>query len=785
MINQTISKYRILEELGMGGMGVVYKAEDTKLNNIVALKFLPAELNRDKEAKRRFLNEARAARKLEHPHICTIYDIEETADGQIFISMPFYEGGTLENKIEQGSISMSDAIKFASEIAEALRKAHSVGIVHRDVKPANIMFTLDGELKVVDFGIAKIPTEKVTKPGTTIGTLDYMAPEQLRGEEVDRRIDIWALGVILYEMLTGRHPFEAENEHAKFLKILNETAKPVSDFVKDIPGELARVVEKAIQKEPEERYNEIGKLIEDINISRRKDKEKETRENKGGSSDRKRILIFRSKKRLFLYISGILLMLIIGVPPLVNFLMHRTEGNSIAVLPLKNLTEEPSQEYFAEGITEALIAALGKIDRLRVISLTSVLQYRDTEKSIPEIASELDVQAVIEGSVQSYQDKIRITAQLINAHPEKLLWSEAYDDDQRDVLSLINEVTQSIAKQIEIELTPDEQRKLGSTYAVNPEAYRKYLYGRYHWNKRTPESLAESIELFQQAIEEDSTLAPAYSGLADGLALFGSLEYGVYPPKEVMPKAKEAALTAIRLDPLLAEGHTSLANILLFYDWNWEAAKDEFEKAIDLNPSYATAHHWYGTYFILLGKFKKAFDEIEIALGLDPYSRVISVDEGWFHQYAREYDEAVQDIQKTLELEPDFVLAHVNLGFTYTLQGKYDEAIQSFRRAKELSGDYPLSLAALSYSLAVAGRRGEALELLSKVGQISRERYVPALYFALIYMGLGDRDQAFHWIDNAFEERSGYLLYLNVDPKVDSLRSDPRFKQILKKIGFN
>ena len=294
-----------------------------------------------------------------------------------------------------------------------------------------------------------------------------------------------------------------------------------------------------------------------------------------------------------------------------------------------------------------------------------------------------------------------------------------------------------------------------------------------------------SIELFQKAIEQDPALAPAYSGLADALALFGSLEYGVYPPKEVMPRAKEAALTAIKLDPLLAEGHTSLANILLFYDWDWEAANREFEKAIDLNPNYATAHHWYGTYFITLGKFKKAFEELKTALNLDPYSRVISVDEGWFHQYAREYDEAIKDIQKTLELEPDFIIAHLNLGFTYTLQGKYEEAIQSFRKARKLSGDYPLSLAALSYSLAVAGKRGEASELLGKLDQISRQRYVPALYFGLVYMGLGDRDQAFHWIDKAFEERSGYLLYLNVDPKVDSLRSDPRFKQILKKIGFN
>jgi serine/threonine protein kinase/tetratricopeptide (TPR) repeat protein len=779
LTGKKIFHYRIIEQVGQGGMGNVYKAEDTKLNNIVALKFLPLELNRDQEAKQRFLNEARAARKLEHPNICTIYDIDESEEGQVFISMPLYEGGTLEERIEKGSLSIDEAIEFASNIAEALGKAHNAGIVHRDIKPSNIMFTQDGILKVVDFGIAKISTEKMTIPGTTMGTLAYMSPEQLRGEEVDRRTDIWALGVILYEMLTGQHPFRAENEQAMFLKILNEPAKPIADFGLDIPSKLIRVLEKTMEKEPDDRYQDIAEMITALEGFKPAPPTPTVGTESTNGEKRK-----NKRKRIVIYSTVIFLLVLVAGYICWKYCPGKPMTRTIAVIPLKNLSTNAAQDYFAEGVTEALIGALGKIEKIQVISLTSVLQYKDTEKSIPEIADELGVQYVVEGSVQRSGNRIRISVLLINASPEHVIWPGSYDSDQKDVLTLYGEFSQSIAEQIKIKLTAEEQERLRDTYVVNPDAYDTYLRGRYNWNKRTPETLGMSIELFQKAIEQDPALAPAYSGLADALALFGSLEYGVYPPKEVMPRAKDAALTSIRLDPLLAEGHTSLANILLFYDWDWEAAKREFEKAIDLKPNYPTAHHWYGTYFITLGKFKKAFDEIKIARNLDPYSRVISVDEGWFHQYAREYNEAVQDIQKTLELEPDFIIAHLNLGFTYTLKGKYDEAIQSFRRAKELSGDYPLSLAALSYSLAVAGREAEAMELLGKLNQISEARYVPALYFGLIYMGLGDKDQAFYWMDKAFEERSGYLLYLKVDPKVDSLRGDPRFNEVLKKIGF-
>ena len=775
LIGKNIFHYRIIEQVGQGGMGNVYKAEDTKLNNIVALKFLPPELNRDPEAKQRFLNEARAARKLEHPNICTIYDIDETEEGQVFISMPLYEGGTLAERIEQGTLSANEAIEIARKICEALNKAHKEGIIHRDIKPSNIMYTLDGTLKIVDFGLAKVAGIKITKTGTTMGTLAYMSPEQLRGEETDHRSDIWAVGVMLYELLTGKHPFHAESEQVMFYKILNEPSKSLSELSEVLSPELAQIVKKAIEKEPEDRYQDIEELTNDLNNTKEvREKETEAKIDDQYSSRKKRLILYS--------ISGVLLALIIAV---ILLLVPKTENNSIAVLPLRNLSEDKTQEYFAEGITEALIGELGRIKKLRVISLTSVLRYEDSKKSIPEIADELGVQYIVEGSVQGYESEVRITAQLLKADPESLLWSEPYDDEQKDILTLISEVAQSIAEGIKITLTTEEQRRLRSTYSVNPAAYRLYLQGRYQWNKRTPESLGMSIELFQKAIAQDSTLAPAYSGLADALALFGSLEYGVYPPKEVMPKAKEAAITAIRLDPLLAEGHTSLANILLFYDWDWEAARKEFEKAMDLNPNYATAHHWFGTYFVTLGEFKKAFKEIHTALSLDPNSRVISVDVGWFYQYSREYDQAVQYIKNTLELEPNFIIAHLNLGFTYTLQGKYEEAIQSFHKAKELSGDYPLSLAALSYSLAVSGGKAEAVELLHKLEEISKSRYVPALYFALIYMGLGDNDQAFHWIERGFEEHSGYLLYFKVDPKVDRLRSDPRFKEILRKIGFN
>lgn len=775
MTGSTILHYRIIEELGRGGMGVVYKAEDTKLHNIVALKFLPPELSRDEEAKQRFLNEARSARRLEHPNICTIYDIDETDEGQIFISMPFYEGGTLEERIEQGPLSMQNAIEIAMQVALALSKAHKEGIVHRDIKPSNIMFTPDGSVKVMDFGLAKVSGVKITKSGTTMGTIAYMSPEQLRGDETDHRADIWALGVVFYEMLTGQHPFDAENEQAMFFKILNEQAKLPPDLNGELPAQLAAIIEKAIEKNSADRFGEMEELIDALNIIAPKYDGKTKIDKIPGSAKKPRLVA----------LTGFVILLALFIYFLWIQPSPAKETNSIAVLPLRNLSGQQSQEYFADGVTEALIAALGKIEKLKVISFTSVNRYKDSKKSIPEIADELNVQNIVEGSVQTYGERVRITAQLIKASPEKLIWSsEPYDRELRSILILINEVAQSIAEGIETVLTPEERERLDRSYAVNSSAYRSYLHGRYQWNKRTPQSIMMSIDYFEHAIEEDPNLAPAYSGLADALALLGSIEYGVFPSGEVMPRAKEAALTAIELDPYLAEAHTSLANIHLFYDWDWEAAQKRFKQAIDLNPNYATARHWYVDYLVIMGEFEGALKEIDTARDLDPNSLVISTEVGWIYQHARRYDRALEQLQNVIKLEQNFINAHLAAGFTYTLKGMTHEAIESFRRAEDLSGGYPLSIASLGYALALSGQRNQALQLLSHLNDISQERYVPALYYALIYIGLGELDRTFEWIDKALEERAGYLVYFNVDPKVDRLRSDPRFKQLIKRIGL-
>lgn len=771
MTGSTILHYRIIEELGRGGMGTVYKAEDTKLNNFVALKFLPPELSRDEEAKQRFLNEARSARRLEHPNICTIYDIDETEEGQIFISMPFYEGGTLEEKIAQGPLSVHEAVEIATRIAEALSKAHKEGIVHRDIKPSNIMFTLDGAVKVVDFGLAKVAGVKMTRSGTTMGTLAYMSPEQLRGDPTDHRTDIWALGVILYEMLTSRHPFQAEHEQSMFYRILNEPADPLAE---DIPSTLIQIVRKSMEKDPADRYRDVDELVRELNAMTIKT-----------GAETKLSKIDRPAKRPLIIVGVFSILVVLIIIAIILLSPPEKETNSIAVLPLRNLSGEQSQEYFADGITEELIATLGKIKKLKVISFTSVLRYRNSQKSIPEIANELGVKNIVEGSVQTHGERIRVTAKLIEASPERLLWSsEPYDREMANVFALTNEVARSIAQEIKLVLTPEEREKLDRSYAVNSAAYRHYLHGRYQWNKRTPQSIMMSMDYFQQAVEEDPNLAPAYSGLADALALLGSIEYGVYPPKEVMPKAREAALTAIQLDPLLAEAHTSLANVHLFYDWDWNAAEERFERAIQLNPNYATARHWYADYFVAMGKFNEAIKEINTALDLDPNSLVINTEVGWIHQHSRKYDVALEQLQTVIKLEPDFINAHLAIGFTCALQDMMSEAIKSFRKAEELSDGYPLSIASLGYALALSGQRNQALQLLSHLNDISQERYVPALYYALIYIGLGELDRTFEWIDKALEERAGYLVYFNVDPKVDGLRSDPRFEQLIKRIGL-
>ncbi|MCI0692011.1 protein kinase [candidate division KSB1 bacterium] len=773
MIGRNISHYKILEKLGGGGMGVVYKAEDTKLKRLVALKFLPPDLTRDEEAKERFVNEAQAASALDHPNICVIHEIDETDDGQIFICMAYYEGETLKKKIDRGPLPIDQTLDLAIQIAQGLAKAHEHGITHRDIKPANAMITKDGVVKIVDFGLAKLAGQsRLTKTGSTMGTVAYMSPEQTRGTEVDHRTDIWAFGVVLYEMITAQLPFKGGYEQAVMYSIMNEDPAPITGLRANETMELERIVKKALQKDRANRYQYVDEMLVDLKLTTR------VLESKSAGTIKEKL---PKRKRAFLYgsITTFLVLLIAG--GLYFFPGRRGTINSIAVLPLANLSGDPEQEYFTNGMTEALITDLAQISALRVISRTSVMQYKEVKKPLPEIARELNVDAVVEGSVLHSGEHVRITAQLIEAETDRHLWAESYERDLRNVLALQKEVAQAIAREIKVKLTPHERARLASTREATPEVYHMYLKGRYYWSKRTQEELKKAIRHFQNALDEDPAFAPAYAGLADCYSQLGTVVIG-QPPTEMRTLAAAAAKRALEIDSEQAEAHASLAYVKL-YQWDWFGAEQGFKRAIELSPSYPSAHLWYAHYLAARGRFGEALAEVKRAENLDPLSPIIRTQVGWILHKARRYDEAIEQYRKVLDVDPNFVWALWQLGSAYIEKAMYTEAIAVSEKAVTLSSRSPLIVASLGDAYAKSGRRAKAQELLNELSELSKQRYIPPISLALIHISLGSKDQAFEWLEKAYQERSNGMAYLGVWSGWDPLRSDPRFIVLLKKMG--
>jgi eukaryotic-like serine/threonine-protein kinase len=786
LIGQTLSHYRIVEKIGAGGMGEVYRAYDERLERDVALKVLQQGLLTGDTARRRFRREALALSRLNHPNIATIHDFD-THEGVDFLIMEYVAGETLSDKLHGGPLTEKEVARLGMQLAEGLTAAHEQGIIHRDLKPGNTRLTIDGRLKILDFGLATLvrsATETTESAQTVsldetrgpVGTLPYMSPEQLRGELVDARTDIWSAGALLYRMAAGRPAFP-EAESAKLItSILTTAPVPPSGVNRHISSGLENIILKCLEKDPDDRYQSTKELAVDL----RRLLAPNTAAHplpKWRASIGKRVSI-----AVGLSVAILLCAILLFNP---GGARNKLFGGkvpapirSLVVLPLANLSGDPEQEYFADGMTEALVTDLSKIRSLKVISRTSSIRYKEEKKTLPQIARELSVDGVVQGSVLRAGDKVRISAQLIYAPNGQHLWAESYERDFKDVLTLQGEVAQAIASNIRIEVTPQEQARLTSGRQVNPAAQEAFLRGRY-LNKGTRAEQRRAREYFEQALRIDPNYAPAYAGLAD--YYISSVDTR---PLVSMPQAKQFALKALELDPDLAEAHVELALIHFYADWDWVAADKEFKLAIQLNPSDAEAHRISSFYFSALGRVEEALAESRQAQQLDPLSIWTQITSGYVFYFARRYDEAVAQCGKALEWDRNSAGAYDCLGASYLAKGMNQQAIASSLKASDLANNDPARLVGLGRAYGLTGRKSDARKVLEQLRQFSGHTYVSPYFFAAVYASLGQNDEAFARLQEALREHDSYLAWLKVDSAVDPLRQDTRFQKLLYQVGL-
>ena len=767
-------RYQIIQELGRGGMGIVYKAQDTKLRRTVALKFLPQELTYVSEVKERFMREAQAAAALDHPHICTVYEFDEVED-KTFISMAYIDGQSLKKKIESGPLELDEALRIAIQAAEGLQEAHKKGVVHRDIKSANIMVTEKDQAKLMDFGLARITgTTMMTQEGTTMGTIAYMSPEQARGEKLDHRTDIWSFGVVLYEMFGGHLPFKGEHDQAVVYSILKEQPQPITELRSEIPASIDQVVAKALEKELDKRYQNIDELLDDLkSISEGiVPEEIKARLRKAKLLKRKRAILYAGAAGLLIIATVIVLSLFTGGAAAID---------AIAVLPLENLTGDPQQEFFVDGATDELIGQLAQIEALRVISRRSVMKYKGVDKPLPEIAQELGVDALVEGTVLRVGESVRIRVQLIEALPEeKNLWAQTYDRDMADVLAMYKEMARAVADKTRVKLTAQEEAVLASTRQVNPEAYEAYTKGMFHLYKLTPQDLELAKRYFELALEKDPNYALAYVGIAQFWG--GQQQQGLVSPDEARSKAKAARQKALELDDTLAEVHYTLANQRTWLEWDWESAEKSYLRTLELNPNYPDARAYYSWFLFYMGRPEEAMDQIERALELDPFNAAFRGLYAWDLIYARRYDEALEDLLETLRTAPNDQMILSGLKAVYHMKGMHEEALEIWRAWFATMGDSEAE-EALDSGYAEAGY----FKALNQVAELyvarSRTTYVTPWQIATMYTRAGKKDEALEWLEKAYEAHDSNMPSIIVDPIFDILRDDPRFQDLLRRMN--
>jgi serine/threonine-protein kinase len=815
--NSNISHYRIISKLGEGGMGEVYLAEDTKLDRKVALKILPSELAEDKDRMSRFVREARSASALNHPNIITIHEIGES-EGTHYIATEFIDGKTLNDFTKTNPLNFKSVLEIAIQIASALDEAHAAGIVHRDIKPDNVMIRASGLVKILDFGIAKLSEKnpanvssedatvikpQATSPGMIIGTANYMSPEQAKGKDVDARTDIFSFGVLLYEMLSGKLPFEGESAMEMIGAILKDEPKLLPA---DIPAEITKIIGKCLRKDRDERYQTIKDVLIDLkDVKQDLEFQDKLERSVVPNDDENKTQILKSttvdeiqqtttnqtiaaqpklNKLLAVALAGVLA---IGGFFGYKYLIPNKQIESIAVMPFVNESGNADTEYLSDGMTETLIGSLSQLPNLNVKARSSVFRYKGKEIDAQTIGKELNVQAILTGRVLQRGEQLILNLELVDAKTENVIWSEQYTRKQSDLVSLQSEIARDVSTKLRTRLSGAEQNQIAKNYTANTEAYELYLKGRYQWNKRTAESVKKAIEYFNQAIEKDPSYALAYTGLADS---YSELTwYDNQPSKEVYPKAKAAALRALELDDQLAEAHTALGQAKTYSDWDFAGAEIEYRRAIELNPNYPVAHYYYAEMLSQLGRHDEAVAEATRAMELDPLSPIVKVVLGAMYDEAGRIDEAIEFMRKAIEADKDFAPLRREIVYSYERKGMFDEAINEWQTAEMLAGrlsaeDALRRAAILRESYRKSGAKGYWQGRLELLNEDAKRGNVSPAEFAAIYSFLGDKEKTLEWLEKAYQQREFQILWIKIGRNYDFLRDDPRFQDLLRRVGF-